>query len=153
AYISVEDILGSELGDPFRGLRGNVIGCPANTSRPANYFVSRLPFFFGFSGNTGPPDANFFTSAGNGLGNPNIGVDSVTNSVLEKGDYAAYSSYFDNVVSRPPPVPGGTVTNLPGRIRINSHVLNMDKARFRGEGKISFQTAHLISSSNAVVDC
>jgi len=156
AYIYFEDELASRITEPARsarGLIGNIVGCPPTGARPANYYVDRLPWFPGLSGNNGYPDADFFVASGAALLNTNILSDSVTNAVVGSGDYAAYSPLLDNVVSRPPAVPGGTVTNLPGRIRIYADSLDMSKTRLRAEGEIMIQTRHLISSTNAVVDC
>lgn len=162
ANIYVQDTFGSQPpGRPSRGLLANVVGCPANTFRPANYIFSRGFSFFGtnyFSvgspGNNGYPAANFFTSSGNQLAHANdINFDSVTNAVYENGDFAGYSAFFDNVVSRSAAVAGGGVTNLPGRMRILADTLDMSKTRLRAEGYLNIKARHLISSSNAVVDC
>ena len=156
AYIAVWDTLASQPPPPppSRGLLTNIIGCPAITARPANYYVWRSPVSPGSAGNNGYPDPNFFISSGAYLLYSNtITVDMVTNAVLTGGDFAAYSAFLDNVVSRPAPIPGSDVTNLPGRIRINADSLDMTQARLRGEGEIMIQTSRLIASSNAVVDC
>src|SRR6185436_7205368 len=39
------------------------------------------------------------------------------------------------------------------RIHISADQLDLSRTRLRGEGEIIIQTSHLISSSNAVVDC
>jgi hypothetical protein len=88
-----------------------------------------------------------------GNADPLITEDGVTNPVVQAGDLSAYSAYVDNVVSRPPPVAGGTVTNLPGRISITADNLDLTRTRMRAEGQIIIKTSHLISSSNAVIDC
>jgi len=156
AYIFVQDTLASQPpGVPSRGLRANAVGCPANTFRPVNYIFSRQNFSPGSPGNNGYPDANFFISSGNRLDYTNgiISIDSVSNAVVQIGDYAGYSAFFDNVVSRSAAVAGGGVTNLPGRIRILADKLDMSQARLRAEGEIMIQATSLIASSNAVVDC
>jgi len=138
------------------GVLANIIGCPATTSRPANYILTRVPYFPGASGNNGYPEGDFFTSAGTlrgGFNFTNVLSDNVTNVVHDQGEYSSYGAFADNVVSRPLPVPGGTVTNLPGKIRISSDTLDMSNTRIRGEGQIIIQSSHLISSSNAVIDC
>ena len=111
------------------------------TARPANYLVSRRT-----------PNQFFSGRSGNAVLTPNFLYDpSFTNrSVL--GRYAGYSAFIDNLVSETPAVPGGTVTNLPGRITITANSLDMTKTRLRGEGLITVQARHLVSSSNAVVD-
>ena len=150
AYIYVRDRLAS---GGTTGLVANVIGCPPNTLRPHNYYlVTRSPDFFGGGfGNNGYPDANFLVKGGTIL--TNVISDRVTNSIVPGGEYSSYGAFADNVVSRPLPVAGGTVTNLPGRIRISADSLDMSRTRLRAEGEIIIQTSHLISSSNAVVDC
>jgi len=153
AYIYVEDRLASG-GLNSTGILTSVIGCPPfTTSRPANYFVARSPFFIGSAGNNGYPDPDFFVTAGTGLTITNVMSDMVTNTVIPGGEFSSYGAFADNAVTRPPPLAGGTVTNIPGRIHISSDQLDMSRARFRGEGEIVIQTSHLISSSNAVVDC
>ncbi len=148
AYIHVEDRLAS---GGTTGRLSNIIGCPPFTTlRPANYNMSRFPFFPGGEGNNGYPQPDFFL--GSNTGDPAVIGDGVTNSRVPGGEYSSYSAFVDNVVTRPPPVAGGTVTNLPGRIRISADSLDMSRARLRAEGQIMIQTSHLITSSNAVVD-
>ncbi len=149
AYIFVQDTLGS---GGTTGLLANIIGCPPlSTFRPANYDVERLRFSPGGAGNNGYPEPNFFLDSG--ASDPSVLTDLVVSTRITNGEFSAYSAFLDNIVSRPPLVAGGTVTNLPGRIRISSDTLDMSKTRLRGEGQIIIQTSHLISSSNAVVDC
>ncbi len=153
AYIFVEDRLASG-GPNSTGILTSVIGCPPfTTSRPANYFVARSPFFVGGSGNNGYPDPEFFLSSSLGVTDTNVIADAVTNSIIPGGEYSSYGAFADNAVTRPPPVAAGTVTNIPGRIHISSDSLDLSRTRLRGEGEIIIQTSHLISSSNAVVDC
>ncbi|MBI3850122.1 MAG: hypothetical protein HY298_07515 [Verrucomicrobia bacterium] len=112
------------------------------TLRPQNYLLERLEpfeFAFGFSGN-----ADF---------TPNFLYDTNFASATVTNDYAAYSAFVDNIASRPPNIPAGTVTNLPGRIEIEADSLDVTKTRFRADGLLNIRTKHLISSSNAVVDC
>ena len=147
------------------GILTSVIGVPPfTTSRPANYYVDRQDWSgLLSSGNNGYPDRYFFVSAGTNAtsaailypcdGGTNVLRDSVTNSIVEGGEYASYGAYCDNVVSRPLPVTGGTVTNLPGRTRIYSENLDLTGTRFRAEGEIIVQSSHLVSSTNAVIDC
>lgn len=113
-----------------------------STYRPANYLVLRSApdvFLSGFTGD-GVPTNGFFYS-------PDF-----TNTVVN-GPYAAYSASIDNVVSEQPAVVGSSVTNLPGRIRINANSLDLTRTRLRGEGEIMIQASHIVGSSNAVVDC
>ncbi|MBE0543458.1 MAG: hypothetical protein IH623_19105 [Verrucomicrobia bacterium] len=153
AYMFLQDRLAS---GGTTGLLANVVGCPAVGSRPANYLLTRLPFSPGGAGNNGYPEADFFLSAGSLRLGPNVTnviSDAVTNTVHPGGAFSSYGAFADNVVSRPLPVPGGTVTNLSGKIRISSDSLDMGSTRLRGEGHIIIQSSHLIASSNAVVDC
>lgn len=121
------------------GLRANIL--TRFTYRPANYVLSRIEpveFTIGQPGN-----APLLT---------NILYDrSYTNSVVE-GRYAAYSAYIDNLAAQLEDVEGGTITNMPGRITITADSLNLERTRLRGEGLISVQARHLVSSSNTVVD-
>lgn len=110
--------------------------------RPQNYLVSRLApiqYAAGFPGNGSiHPDLVYAT---------NFVTRSVTN------EFAAYSCAVDNIASRPPNIPAGTVTNLPGRIEIFADSLDVSKTRFRSEGLLNIRTRHLVNSSNAIVDC
>lgn len=154
AYIYFSDDL---AGEEFRSLSTNLIGCLSGQQfRPQNYRMNRLNSPAGNQGNHGYPPPDFFTSSeSRALLEPEfIGFDSVSNSVVEAGDVTGYQALLDNIVSRPPAVPGGTVTNNPGRVRINaSESLDMSRTRIRGEGEIIVNAAHLISSSRAVIDC
>jgi len=137
AYIY--DELGSDSG---RGLLLNVVS--GNTYRPTNYVVSRLDdgrYASGFYSTNGVPDPLFFYD-----------FHTMTNSTVT-GDYAAYRPTIDNLVSEPPAIPAGTVTNFPGRIRISANNLDLTRTRVRGEGEIVVNTKHLISSDNASFDC
>ncbi|HEU5123273.1 MAG TPA: hypothetical protein VFW05_04325 [Verrucomicrobiae bacterium] len=151
AYIRVQDQLASDT--TIRGMLVNVIGCDPLTQRPFNYNLDRAPVLPGFSGNNGYPEPDFFLSSGNRTEFPDDVIqDSVTNSVVESGEFSAYTSYLDNIVTRPPAVPGGDITNMIGRVDITADVLNLERTRIRGEGLISIDTPHLVSSTNAVID-
>jgi hypothetical protein len=86
-------------------------------------------------------------------GDTNILSDSVTNGVVAAGAFAGYQAYLDDVSSRPQAAPGLDITNTPGRVNISANVLNLDHTRVRANGMIIVDTPHLISSSNAVMDC
>jgi len=137
--IYLVDTLASETN---RSFYTNFLGSTYSaTKRPQNYLLSRLqPFeyFFGSAGN-----ADF---AENLLYDPSFASSTVTN------EYAAYSAYVDNIATRPPSVPNTTIKDLPGRIEIFADSLDMTRTRLRGEGLVTVQAKHLISSSNAVVD-
>src|SRR5205823_754663 len=62
-------------------------------------------------------------------------------------------AFVDNIASRPPNIPAGTVTNLPGRIEILADSLDISKTRFRADGLLDIRATHLVSSTNALVDC
>jgi len=148
AYLYLEDRLAS---GGTTGLLQNLIGCPANTFRPANYLLTRFPFDPGAAGNWGYPERAFFTKSGNT--DPLVKRDGVTNTVVAAGEWSDYGAYVDNTASRPPSVAGASVTNVPGRISITADRLDLTRTRLRAEGQIFIKTSHLISSSNAVVDC
>jgi len=153
AYLYIEDTLASSTN---RGLVWNWVGAGAEvmTARPVNYYLDRNPWSFGDPGNWGYPEPDFFLSSGAYLLYPDqVGTDAVTNAFLPTGDYAAYSAYVDNVVSRPAPLPGATVTNLPGRVTITASNLDLSFTRIRGEGFIKITAENLISTTNAVIDC
>ena len=150
AFIWLSDELASTTNRLFSA---NQIGCPPVGNRPRNYLMDRIGVIGGFPGNHGFPENNFFLSSGAMLTSTDIGFDSVTNAVVLAGDYAAYGANIDNVASRPPLIPAGTYTNIPGRVRIFADNLNLSETRIRGEGSITVHTPNLISSSNAVIDC
>lgn len=152
AYISFQDT----LGPGGRGILANVIGCPTNTGRPTPYDINRQGVLSGGPGNHGYPEPDFFISSSAILSDTNIIFDGFTNATLATvtaGDYAAYSAFIDNMVSRPKATPAGTYTNLPGRVRVFSRNLDLTDARIRGEGSIMLQTTHLVSVTNTVIDC
>lgn len=127
------DTLASE---DFRDVFANSSG---GGSRPANYLLSRIQQGGGVIGND--------VITNNYLYDP-----SFSNRVVN-GAYAGYSAFLDNLVSRPPQIPGGTVTNMPGRIKIEADSLDMLNTRVRGAGYIEIDTKHLVRSAGAVVDC
>ena len=137
------DTLASETN---RGLLVNVFGTappPYVTERPANYNLSRVDdgrFAAGSPGNI-TPDAAFL-------------YDPLTfsNNVVI-GEYAGYAAQIDNLVSEPPPLTPGTVTNFPGRVQVYADTLDFRSTRVRGEGEVIVKANHLLSSSGAAVDC
>ncbi len=113
------------------------------TYRPAVYEVSRVPPFEWFFGNV-PQDLEISSELFYG---PTYSNTITTNL------YAAYSAEVDNLITRPPLlIPGASVHEWPGRIEINAGNLDLRNARFRGEGIITINAEHLISSAGAVVD-
>lgn len=129
-----EDTLASEA---FRGVLTNFND--PGTARPANYLVSRVQQGIGSIGN------DFITT--------NYLYDRSFSNRVVSGDYAGYSAFFDNLTFRPPAVPGGTVTNLPGRVMIDADNLDLYNARIRAGGLVQIEANHLVRSSGAVVDC
>ncbi len=132
------DTLASETN---RGFNLNVSS--QLTFRPANYNLSRVDdgtFAFGSAGNSFP-DAGFLYDR-----------NTFSNNVVG-GEYAGYRAFVDDVVAEPPPVAGGTVTNLPGRVQVYADNLDMRNTRIRGGGQVIVDTKHLVGSANAVVDC
>ena len=140
-----------------RGIIANVIGCPTNSFKPANYTMARFLQTSGSPGNHGIPERDFFISSSAITTDTNVYFDGYTNAADQTiivGDYSVYSSFFDNIVSRPPDVPGGySSTNFPGRIRIFADNLDLTETRIRGEGEVLIQTTNLISTTNTIVDC
>ncbi len=153
ASFTIDDTLGTLAANSL-GVIPNLVGCPTNGFRPRCYVASdREGAFSGASGNNGFPDPNFFTSTGAILTDTNVLMDAETNTTLIAGTYADYSQLLDNLVSRPKQIPAGTPTNNPGRVRIFADRLNLDNTRIRADGQIQISTPHLLSSSNAVIDC
>ena len=150
----------------------------ADTFRPTNYLVDRLPHASLFDTNVstftvvsngitvtntiitlpnsiaglGIPETNFFIDSFN-YTNPSVNFDSTTNSAVQWGQYAGYQAFFDSAVSRPPSTAAGGITNTTGSIIISSKNLNLDNTRMRANGVVSIETANLISSTNTVIDC
>ncbi len=150
ATIHVQDTLAA---DNFFGLAQNIVGCNATTFIPMTFLFERLDLFDGVP-NSRLPESDFYTTSGIGLNYPtNIFRDSVTNTIVEDGDFANYAAFFDNLMTRPPAVSGGNETNYPGRVRVFADNLNMENTRIRGEGQVYLQTDHLVSSAGAIVDC
>ncbi len=111
------------------------------TYRPAVYDVSRsAPFEWSFGG---PPNVKVTPEL---LWGPTYSNTVTTNL------YAAYSAQVENSVSRQILIEDSSVDDLPGRIEINAGNLDLRNARFRGEGIITINTDHLISSAGSVVD-
>jgi hypothetical protein len=136
------------------GLNFSLVNNPASpcsfypTFRPAAYTVSRtVPFEYavGFSPGLGVPPPTFFYIPPNGT------APYFTNLLVRGGDSAAYSCLLDNVAAQV--LPGRSVTNLPGRVRIYADNLNLNQAHVRAEGQIIIQATNLITSANAILDC
>ncbi len=159
AYLWAQDTLATT---PRLLQLSNLVGCPLSGTRPANYSQNRLPNSAGSAGNNGYPQADFFTAVGyfdgssvlwgGGVVATNAGSDAVTNATVSAGLTTAYSSFFDNIVSRPEAIAAGTVSNMPGRITIHAQKLDMTDARLRAEGLISIQADTVTTSTNTITD-
>lgn len=110
--------------------------------RPNNYTLERLM-----------PDEYRYGDFGNAAFSTDLFYkpDYVSNRVTN--EYAAYSAFVDNIASRPPQIPAGTPTNLPGRIEIFADKLDLTRTRFRAEGLLHIKANNLVSSTNTLVDC
>ena len=111
------------------------------TYRPAVYDVSRsapLEWLFGF-----PPNVEVVPEL--------LWGETYTNTVTTNL-YAAYSAQANNLVTRPISIDDASVDDLPGRIEIDAGNLDLRNARFRGEGIVTINADHLISSAGSVVD-
>jgi len=113
----------------------------AGTFRPAAMILFRGAPGFGESGNPGLPfiDPDVFD-------NPAYSNRIVTNQ------YAVYSAEVQSLSSRLPALPDVGVTNLPGRVEINTTELKMDNTRIRGEGLISINATNLTGGQGSVLD-
>lgn len=111
------------------------------TYRPAVYDVSRSAPFEWLSG--GPPNVEVTPEL---LWGPTYSNTVTTNL------YAAYSAQVENSVSRQILTDDSSVDDLPGRIEINAGNLDIRNARFRGDGIVTINADHLISSAGSVVD-
>lgn len=139
SQIYIYDELASSSG---RGLVINSVS--QQTFKPTNYIVSRVDdgrYLSGFTSQSGIPDNLFFYDA-----------QTMTNRFVTN-EYAAYNAQIDNIVSEPPAIPAGTVTNFPGRIRISADTLDLSRTRVRGEGEFVINAKHVLSTDNAVIDC
>ena len=115
----------------------------SGTYRPAVYDVSRsAPFewLFGF-----PPDLDVEIV-------PELLWGPTYSNTVTTNLYAAYSAQADNLLTRPILIEDSSVDDFPGRIEINAGNLDLRNARFRGEGIITINADHLISSAGSVVD-
>jgi hypothetical protein len=112
------------------------------TCRPQAYEMMRTAppeYDYGFNGNA-LIDKNFIYNTG-------LSNRFVTNY------YAGYRASLDFLTVRPPVVADMGPTDQPGRIEIVGDSVDLTRARFRGMGLISVKAKHLVSSSNALVDC
>ena len=111
-----------------------------NTFMPGNYEVTRAtPFQFLIGGG---PNA---TNAGDLVYSPTYTNDLATNM------YTGFAYNVTNLAFILPPVPGASLTNLPGRIEIDARNINMNRARIRGEGIVTV-TSESVTGENMVID-
>ncbi len=113
--------------------------CP--TMMPANFTLSR-----------GTPCEYLLGSLPNGEITPDLFYQAAYSNRVVTNFYSAYAVNVANILTDLPNVPGLGVTNLPGRIEINADNLDLRGTRMRGEGHISIQAKHLISSASAAID-
>ena len=111
------------------------------TSRPSSYEISRLA----------PIEYLQGTDGQSGLTNPFFYNTNLLSRIVTNG-YAAYGAFVDNIASQPV-TPWAGITNKPGRIEIRADSINMSQTRMRGEGLTMIEAKHLVTSSNAIVDC
>ncbi|MDA1273106.1 MAG: hypothetical protein O2960_03495 [Verrucomicrobia bacterium] len=111
-----------------------------NTFMPGNYEVTRATprEFLGGA----RPNA---TNAAALIYNPTYTNDLATNL------YTAYRYNVTNLAFVLPPVPGASLTNLPGRIEIDAKNVNLNRSRIRGEGIVRV-TSESITGANMVID-
>ena len=132
------DQLASETNS---GLSLNLSASPS-TYRPAAYTLQRQPTLEYLAGN--PPNSAI---------RPNLIYDPMTmsNRNVTVG-YAGYSATASALSIQQVNLPGGSITNAPGRIEISADTLDLTRTRMRADGLVTLKTPHLLSSSNAVVD-
>ena len=131
----VKDTIASEPGAIL------AINSQGGGFRPNNYEVSRVApaeFTGGGAGLTGLTNSLFY--------NADIIGRFVTNG------YAGYGVQVDNLASRPV-TPWSDITNAPGRVEIRADSINLSQTRMRGEGLTMVEARHLVTSTNALVDC
>ncbi|MBI4658936.1 MAG: hypothetical protein HY735_08840 [Verrucomicrobia bacterium] len=111
------------------------------TFRPANYEVTRatpLEFLAG-------QPANWRTNAAMVIQAQTYSNMMVTNI------YSGYGFNVTNLAFAVPPVPGSSLTNLPGRVELIADELDLTRTRVRGEGIVNV-SSRSVMNSNAVFD-
>lgn len=111
-----------------------------NTFMPGNYEVTRATPFQFLAG--GGPNA---TNAGDLIYSSTYTNDLATNM------YTGYAYNVTNLAFILPPVPGASLTNLPGRIEIDARNINLNRSRIRGEGIVTV-TSESVTGKNMVID-
>lgn len=112
-------------------------GAPGVTNITTNYVIT-----------PNPPDSTNFT------------MEIITNVVRIAGYthalvtnlYAGYSASITNLVSEVPQVPGAGSTNAQGKVFITANNLNLERTRIRGEGNVTVQAKHLVSTKLLSMD-
>jgi hypothetical protein len=106
-------------------------GQPGVTNVTTNYVV--VP---------NPPDSTNFTMeiVTNVVSVAGYAHDAVTNL------YSGYAAEITNLVSEVPAVPGAGSTNSQGKVIITADNLNLERARIRGEGNVTVQARHVVST-------
>jgi len=152
------DTLASETNQTFLTNLVSQAQTPCPTMLPSNFVLSRsqpCEFVLGAPANSTIFDTIFYEpgttiSITNGTDVTNITIMSA--STIATNLYSAYSASVSNILIRVPPVPGASVTNLPGRVEVTADSLDLSRTRIRGEGSISIDTKHLVGSDAAAVD-
>jgi len=131
----------------------NAAGCSGNTLRPTNYTVARTdPGAFGLgSTNVVVPPANFFFDAYEQLTDGYGSFLEFTNVNITGGWQTIYSAKIDNQSAEVQS--GVSVTNLAGRIRIQSDNLDLTQTKVSASGQMVIQTTNLIGAVNSALDC
>jgi len=137
----------------------NVFGQSRTTNWANRTNISDLVFNRGGTRGTNVTTNIFLVGVGPG-GVVTQSVVTVTNVIINHGYQSAavtnlfsgWEGFVTNVIVPVPDVPGASFTNASGRVEIMADNLNMQSMRVRGEGHVSINTKHLISSSNAVID-
>jgi hypothetical protein len=136
-----------------------VNGQPRNTNWTTRSNISELVYNSGRTVGTNITTNIFFVGVGPG-GVITQSVVTVTNIIINHGYastgvtnlFSGWEGFVTNVVVPVPDVPGASWTNASGRIEIVSDNLNMENMRVRGEGHVSVNAKHLLSSTNAGID-
>ena len=115
------------------------------TYRPATYEVARVPSLEWFFGS--PPDNSVVIG-------PELLYQTTYSNTVTTNLYAAYRPQVGFLVSNPVLDSEGNqiIDLLPGRIEIRAGSLELERARFRGEGLVSIQADHVMGSAHAALD-
>lgn len=138
---------------PFQG------GFPRATNWTSRSNISDLIFNPGRTVGTNTTTNIFIVGIGPG-GVITQSVVTVSNIIINHGYqspvvtnlFSGWEGFVTNIVVPVPDVPGASFTNASGRVELWADSLNLQNTRIRGEGHVSVNAKHLVSSTNAVVD-